>query len=67
MHNIFTVNKIPFSCKTVLLTGQQIINLLPAIEMLSDCLIFIGSISHVILASQCLDVVPILAFDGRGY
>ena len=60
-------NKIPFSYKTVLLTGKQIIDLLPAIEMLTDCLIFIGSISHVILTSQCLDVIPILAFNGRGY
>ena len=34
IHNILTVNnKIPISCKTVLLTGQQFIDLLPAIEL----------------------------------
>ena len=42
-------NKIPTSCKTDLLTGQQFIDLLPAIELVADGLIFIGSISHVIL------------------
>ena len=37
IHNILTVNnKIPRSCKTVLLTGQQVIDLLPAIELLTD-------------------------------
>ena len=41
-------NKIPTSCKTDLLTGQQFIDLLPAIELLTDGLIFIGSLSHVI-------------------
>ena len=42
--------KIHIRCKTVLLTGQQFIDLLPAIEqLLTDGLIFIGSISHVIL------------------
>ena len=41
--------KIHIRCKTVLLTGQQFIDPLPAIELLTDGLIFIGSISHVIL------------------
>ena len=40
-------NKIPTSCKTDLLTGQQFIDLLPAIELLTDGLIFIGSTSHM--------------------
>ena len=44
-------NKIPTSCKTDLLTGQLFIDLLPAIELLTDGLIFIGSTSHVILTS----------------
>ena len=45
----FDVNKkIPICCKTILLTGQQIIHLLPAIELLTDGLNFIGSISHMI-------------------
>ena len=44
-------NKIPTICKTDLLTGQQFIDLLPAIELLTDGLIFIGSTSHVILTS----------------
>ena len=57
-------NKIPTSCKTDLLTGQQFIDLLPAIELLTDGLIFIGSLSHVILTSQCQNVVPILGLDG---
>ena len=57
--------KIPTSCKTDLLTGQQFIDLLPAIELLTDGLIFIGSLSHVILTSQCQNVVPILGLDGR--
>ena len=40
-----TVNKkIPNSCKAVLLTGQQCMDLLPAIELLTDGLIFIDSI-----------------------
>ena len=58
-------NKIPTSCKTDLLTGQQFIDLLPAIELLTDGLIFIGSLSHVILTSQCQNVVPILGLDRR--
>ena len=29
-------NKIPTSCKTDLLTGQQFIDILPAIELLTD-------------------------------
>ena len=33
------------------MTGQQFIDLLPAIELLTDGLIFIGSTSHVILTS----------------
>ena len=50
LHNILTVNnKIPISCKTVLLTGQQFIDLLPAIKLLIDDLIFIGSKNHTIL------------------
>ena len=60
-------NKIPTSCKTDLLTSQQFIHLLPAIELLTDGLIFIGSLSHVILTSQCQNVVPILGLDGLGY
>ena len=61
IHNILAVNnKIPICCKTVPLTGQQFIDLLPAVELLTDGLIFIGSISHAILTSQCKDVVPIL-------
>ena len=41
--NILTVNnKIPIICKTVLLTGQQFIDLLSAIELLTNGLIFIG-------------------------
>ena len=53
MHNILTVNnKIPTSYKTDLLTGQQFIDLLPAIELLTDDLNFIGSLSHVILTSK---------------
>ena len=68
MHNILAVNnKIPTSCKTNLLTGQQFIDLLPAIELLTDGLNFIGSLSHVILTSQCQNVVPILGLDVRGY
>ena len=60
-------NKIPITCKTDLLTGQLFIDLLPAIELLTDGLIFIGSISHMIMTSQRQDVVPILGLDGRGY
>ena len=60
-------NKIPTSCKTDLLTGQQFIDLLPAIELLTDGPILIGSLSHVILTSQCQNVVPILGLNGRGY
>ena len=68
MHNILAVNnKIPIGFKTVLLTGQQFIDLCPAIELLTDGLIFIGSIRNVILTSQRQDVVPILGLDGRGY
>ena len=53
-------NKIPTSCKTNLLTGQQFIDLLPTVELLTDGLIFIGSLSHLILMSQCQNVVLIL-------
>ena len=60
-------NKIPTSCKIDLLTDQQFIDLLHAIELLTDGLIFIGSLSHVILTSQCQNVVPILGLDGLGY
>ena len=60
-------NKMPTSCKTDELTGQQFIGLLPAIELLTDGVIFIGSLNHVILTSQCQNVVPILGLDGRGY
>ena len=68
IHNILSVNnKIPIRCKTVPLTGQQFIDLLPAVELLTDGLIFIGSISHAILTSQCKDVVPILWIDEWGY
>ena len=68
MHTILAVNNnIPTSCKTNLLTGQQFIDLLPAIELLTDGLNFIGSLSHVILTSQCQNVVPILGLDVRGY
>ena len=58
-------NKIPISCKTVQLTGQQLIDLLPTIELLTDSLIFIGSVSHMIMTSQCLGVVQILGIDGQ--
>ena len=69
MHNILAVNNnTPTNCKTDLLTGQQFIDLLlPAIELLTDSLILIGSLSHVILTSQCQNVIPILRLDGRGY
>ena len=72
-------NKISMSCKTVLLKGQQFIDLLLAIKLLTDWfnmltiklltdgLIFIGSISQVILTSQCRGVVQILGPDGQGY
>ena len=46
--------KTPISCKTALLTSKQFIDLLPTIELLTDGLIFIGSISNVILTSQWL-------------
>lgn len=46
---------------------HQFIDLLPAIELLTDGLIFIGSICNVILTSQCQDVPPILGLDERGY
>ena len=68
--NILTVNKrIPIHCITGLLTGQQFVDLLPAIELLTDYLIFIGLTSHVILTSAVIvnnievssnDVVQIL-------
>ena len=65
MYNILTINnKIPTSCKTDLLTGQQFINLLPAIELLTYGLIFIGSLRYMLLKSQCQNVVPILGLDG---
>ena len=64
MYNILTINNKISSCKTDLLTGQQFIDLLPTIELLTDCLIFIGSLNHVILTSQCQNVVPILGLDG---
>ena len=60
-------NKIPTSWKTDPLTGQQFIDLLPAIELLTDGLIFIGSLSHVISTSQYQNLVPILGLDGLGY
>ena len=44
-------------CITAVLTGQQFIELLPAIELLTDDFIFIGSMSHVMLTSECLGVV----------
>ena len=59
--------EIPICCKTVLLTSQQFIDLLPAIELLTHGLIFMGSISHVILMSQCWGFVYILGLDGLGY
>ena len=52
MYNILTVNKqIPIHCITVLLTGQQFVYLLSAFELLTECLIFIGSTSQMILKS----------------
>ena len=57
----------PNCCKTDLLTGQQFIDLLPAIDLLTDGLIFIGSLSHVIFMSQCQNLIPILRIDGQGY
>ena len=53
-------NKILISCKTVLLTGQQFIDLLLAIELSTDGLIFIGSVSHVIWTPLCRGIVQIL-------
>ena len=45
-----TVNpKFPLCCITVLLTGQQFIDLLPATELLTDGLIYLGSTIHIIL------------------
>ena len=68
MHNILAVNnKITTSCKTDLLTGQQFIDILPAIELLTEGPTLIASLSYVILTSQCQNVVPILGLDGRGY
>ena len=52
---------------TVLLTDQQSIDLLPAIELLTDGLIFSGSIGHVILTPPCRGVVNIPGLDGREY
>ena len=47
-----TVNQmIPIRCKTVLLTGQHFIDLLPSMEPFTDGLIFICSTSHVIFTS----------------
>ena len=61
MHNILTVNnKIPIRCNTVFLTVQQFIDLLRAYELLTDGLIFIGSISQIILTLPCRGVVQIL-------
>ena len=52
MYKILTVNKqIPIHCITVLLTGQQFVYLLSAFELLTECLIFIGSTSQMILKS----------------
>ena len=63
MYNILTIkNKIPTSCKTDLLTTT--VHRSIAIELLTDGLIFIGSPSHVILTSQCQNIVPILGLDG---
>ena len=45
-------NKKNIRCNPVLLTGQQVIDLLTDIKLLTVGLIFIGSISHVILTSQ---------------
>ena len=36
-------------------------------QLLTNDLIFIGSISHMILTSQCRGVVHIIELDGRGY
>ena len=60
VHNILTVYKnIPNRCITVLLTGQQFVDLLPAIELLTECLIFIGSTSQVILTSAKWAIMPL--------
>ena len=40
--NFDSYQKIPIRCITVLLTGQQFIDILPTIELLNDGLIFIG-------------------------
>ena len=56
IHNILTVKKI-------ILTGQQFIDLLSAIELLTDGFIFFRLISHVILMSQCRGIVHILRVD----
>lgn len=52
-------------CKTVLLTGQEFIDLLPFNHLLTDGLIFIGSIRNSMLASQCQGVVEIYGRDER--
>ena len=39
----------------------------PLSNMLTDDLIFIGLISHIILTSQCRCIVQILGLDRRGY
>ena len=39
------------------MTSQQFIELLPAIKLLTDGLIFIGGISHVIVTSQFSDLM----------
>ena len=70
IHNILTSHywpKISICRITVLLTSQQFIKLLPTIKLLTNGLIFIGPISHVILMSKCLGVVQILGLDGQGY
>ena len=54
-------NRIPISCKNVRLTGQQFIDLLPAIEPLTDGLIFIGSISHMIYWRHNVEVSSIFS------
>ena len=50
--------KIPISCKTV----HRSIARLRTVDRFS-----IGSISHLILTSQCQEVVPILGLDRQGY
>ena len=47
------------------MTGQEFIDLLPFIDLLTDDLIFIGSIRNSMLVSQCPGVFEIYGRDER--